>query len=266
MFRVSGSVFFSALAWIATSGASSAGAFLLPEGQGQFIAGLGYSEGSRRFDRTGPAVPTAPYRKAEASGYLEYGLTSWLSIIAAPTLSHETGSAASNSVTGSDSSAFGARLQLFGSASAVVAVQALVQPPIGRGSQASELADGGARSLAADLRVMGGWSFRMGGLPAFIDVEPGVRLRADPFPDEARLDLTVGVRPLPRLMLLVQDFGAFAPSDGPLIARAAYSKLQGSAVYDLSPVWSVQVGGVHTIAGRNAIRETGPFGALWYRF
>lgn len=49
-----------------------AGAFMLPEGQGQFIAGVGYSEGSRRFDQNGQAEPAPTYRKAEASGYLEY--------------------------------------------------------------------------------------------------------------------------------------------------------------------------------------------------
>lgn len=239
---------------------------MLPQGEGQFIAGVGYSEGSRRFDQTGAAVPTSTYRKADASGYLEYGLTSWLSVIAATTLSHENGSGATNSVTGSDSSAFGARLQVFGTANGVVALQALLQPPIGNESATSALADGGSRSFAADLRVLFGESFPLFGMPAFVDIEPGARLRADPFPTEARLDLAFGVRPLPRLMILVQDFSAFAPSAGPLIARSAYSKVQASVVYDLSPKWSLQAGVFRTIAGRNAIRETGPFGALWYRF
>lgn len=260
------SIVFAVLAWIAMTGSLAAGAFLLPEGQGQFIAGVGYSEGSRRFDQTGVAVPTPTYRKADAGGYIEYGLTSWLSLIAAPTLSHENGSAATNSVTGSDSSAFGARLQVFGSSDAVVAVQALIQPPMGSQSPASEIADGGARSFSGDFRVMVGRSFSLLGLPAFVEVDPGVRFRADPLPDEARLDLTFGMRPIPRLLILVQDFSAFAHSDGPLIAATAYSKLQATLVYDLSPVWSVQAGGFRTIAGRNAIRETGPLAALWYRF
>ena len=93
-----------------------------------------------------------------------------------------------------------------------------------------------------------------------------MRLRADPFPNEARLDFAFGVRPVSRLLFLLQDFSSAAPSDGPLIQRTAYSKVQGSLVYDIAQRWSVQIGAFHTIAGRNAIRETGPMAALWVRF
>ena len=117
------------MAAAATFGSAAAGAFMVPEGQGQFIAGVGYSEGSRRFDQTGVAVPTPSYRKVEASGYLEYGVTPWLDFIGAPTLAHQNGSVATNSVTGSDSSAVGARFLIFGRPDEVLSLQVLVQPP-----------------------------------------------------------------------------------------------------------------------------------------
>jgi hypothetical protein len=241
-----------------------AGAFMEPEGQGQFIAGVGYTEGSRRFDQNGRTVAAPSFRKAEAGFYLEYGLTSWLSLVLAPTLSdaHE----AANSVTGSDSSAFGARLQIYGAPGQVIAVQALAEPPLGAGSRATQVADGGARTLGVDARLLFGQDFPLFGLPAFADIEPGAHVRADPFPTEARLDVTLGIRARPNLLVLVQDFSSAAPSSGPLIPRQSYSKVQVSAVYDLSPRWSVQVGAVRTIAGRDAARETGPLGGLWYRF
>lgn len=243
-----------------------AGAFMLPEGTGQFIAGVGYSEGSRRFDKTGNRVAAPTYRKREISGYLEYGLTSRISIIAAPTLAHDNGAPAVNSVTGSTSSAFGGRVLLYGTAERVVSLQALVQPPIGAGSLATQIANGGSRSLATDVRLMYGQSFLVLGYAAFIDLQPGVRLRTDPFPTEARFDATFGLRPISRLLCMLQVFNSFAHSSGPLIERRSYSKLQGSVVYDLTPVWSVQVGGFRTIAGRNAVQEVGPFGGVWYRF
>ena len=68
-----------------------AGAFLMDEGYGQFIAGIGFSEGSRRFDSRGTARPAAAYRKILASGYLEYGWRSWLTLVAAPTLARQNG-------------------------------------------------------------------------------------------------------------------------------------------------------------------------------
>ncbi len=243
-----------------------AGAWLLPAGSGQFIAGVGYSEGSRRFDQSGQSVVAPAFRKAEASGFLEYGETDWLSLILAPTLAHEHDGPATNTVTGSDSSAFGARLALYQAQGRVIALQALIQPPTANETVAEQLANGGARDGAIDVRLMFGQSFSLCGWSAFIDIDPGVRLRANPFPDEKRLDATLGVRPRPRLLVLIQDFSSFASSSGALIAATSYSKLQGSVVYDLSPIWSVQVGGFRTFAGRDIVRETGPMGALWYSF
>lgn len=243
---------------------ADAGAFLMDEGYGQFIAGVGVSEGSRRFDRGGTAQPTPAYRKILASGYLEYGWRSWLTLVAAPTLARQNGVAA-NQVTGSDDSAFGARLLLFGQPSRVISLQALVQPPLG-GDRASRLADGGARALATDLRLQFGQGFALGAWPAFVDIAPGARLRADPLPTEARLDLAFGLRPIPRLLLLLQDFSSLAPSRGTAVPRTSYTKVQGSLVYDLGLRWSVQVGAFRTVAGRNALRETGPMTAVWVRF
>lgn len=236
----------------------------MDEGYGQFIAGVGVSEGSRRFDTAGRAMPTPAYRKALASGYLEYGWRSWLTLVAAPTLARDNGVAA-NQVTGSDGSAFGARLLLYGRPGQVVSVQALVQPPLG-GDRAAQLATGGAQALAGDLRLQFGQGFSLGSWPAFVDVAPGVRLRADPFPNEARLDMAFGLRPIPRWLLLAQTFSSAAPSRGPAVERTSYSKLQLSLVFDIAPRWSVQLGGFRTISGRNAIRETGPIFAVWVRF
>ena len=243
---------------------AGAGAFLLDESYGQFIAGVGISEGTRRFDTTGLAMPTPAYRKALASGYLEYGWRSWLTLVAAPTLARDNGVAA-NQVTGSDGSAFGARLLIYRRPGQVVSLQALVQPSLG-GDRAAQLATGGAQALAGDLRLQFGQSFMLGSWPAFVELAPGVRLRADPFPSEARLDIAFGVRPIPRMLLLLQDFSSAAPPRGLIIERTSYSKLQLSLVYELSPRWSLQFGAFRTIAGQNAIRETGPIVALWVRF
>ena len=244
--------------------AAFAGAFLMDEGYGQFIAGIGFSEGSRRFDARGTPQPTPAYRKILASGYLEYGWRSWLTLVAAPTLARQNGVAA-NQVTGSDGSAFGARVLLYARPGQVVSLQALVQPSLG-GDRASHLATGGDRALATDLRLQVGKSFALGAWPAFVDVAPGVRLHADPFPNEARLDLAFGFRPIPRLMILMQDFISIAPSRGTTIQRSSYAKLQGSLVYDLTQLWSVQVGAFRTITGHNSVRETGPVAALWVHF
>jgi hypothetical protein len=48
--------------------------------------------------------------------------------------------------------------------------------------------------------------------------------------------------------------------------HTSWTKLLPSAVFDLAPQWSLQIGGFMTVAGRNAGRELGPILGLWYRF
>ncbi|MDX1731115.1 MAG: hypothetical protein R3184_08260, partial [Aurantimonas coralicida] len=43
-------------------------------------------------------------------------------------------------------------------------------------------------------------------------------------------------------------------------------KLQLSGVWDVNESWSLQLGGVATIAGENALRERGLVAAVWHRF
>ena len=72
--------------------------------------------------------------------------------------------------------------------------------------------------------------------------------------------------PWPRNQILLQGFASSAASAGPLIPRTANAKLQFSYVFDLTPKWSIQIGGLRTLFGHNAAQETGPFFGLWYRF
>jgi hypothetical protein len=246
---------------------AGAGGFLMPEGRGQLIAGVGYVEASRTFNMSGRSIPKPSFRKAAISGFVEYGLTPDLTIIVAPTAARMQAGSSGNSFSGSDESALGARLKLWGTPTWTLAFQALVEPPLGgRGTPATERAFGGPHAFAADLRLQFSQSGTVFGLPAFLSLEPGARLRDQGWPDEARFDATIGIRPWPHGQILVQGFASSASGAGPLIPRTAYGKVQLSLVYDLSTVWSIQAGGLRTIVGRNAARETGPFACIWYRF
>ena len=245
----------------------AAGAFLMPEGQGQIIAGVGYVEASRTFNKSGRAVSASSFRQAELSAYAEYGLKDWLTLVAAPTLARLHEGDLSNAYTGSDESAVGARLALYRSPTRVVAFQVLAEPPLGpRGGSTTEAAFGGPRTAAVDLRMQLGQAVEILGWPVFLSLEPGARLRGGGLADEARIDFTAGIRPWRGGLILLQDFTSVAPRAGRLNPSTTYSKLQLSFVYDLTPVWSVQVGGLRTLAGRNAALETGPLFSRCYRF
>ena len=205
-----------------------AGGFTLPEGQGQIIAGVGYIAAPRTFDRTGRPVAAPAFRKAVVGAFLEYGFLDGLTLIAAPTAAHMQAGAPVNAYTGSDESAFGARFRLFGTPTQALAVQVLVEPPIGRArNAASEASFGGPHAAAADLRIPFTQVVQAFGLPAFVSVEPGARLRGGGWPHEARLDLAGGIRPTSRLLVLVQSFNSVAPSAGPLVQRTSYQQAAG---------------------------------------
>jgi hypothetical protein len=74
-----------------------------------------------------------------------------------------------------------------------------------------------------------------------------------------------GLRPLPRLLVMLQSFTSIV--NGSLeFGHVSWTKLQPSLVYELTPKWSVQIGGFVTVAGINAGRELGPTAGVWYRF
>jgi protein XagA len=50
------------------------------------------------------------------------------------------------------------------------------------------------------------------------------------------------------------------------IASYDYEKLQLSAVYALTDIWSLQFGGYTTYAGRNALQENGVLLGVWRQF
>jgi len=243
-----------------------AGAFMMPEGQGQMIAGVGYIEATRTFTTGNKTVPTPAFRQVEASAYVEYGLTDWLTLVVAPTLARMHGGEPGVTYTGSDESAIGARLPLYRDDVRVVSVQALAEPGFpGAGGTAAAATLGGPDAWAADVRAQYGQAFQALGGEGFVDIEPSVRLRGGGWPTETHLDVTLGLRPKPRIMVLLQDFTERAAS-GPRAPATLFTKIAISLVYDIAPAWSLQAGGLIVPVGRNAGREVGPLAALWHRF
>ncbi|MDQ6703114.1 MAG: hypothetical protein M3Z96_08455, partial [Pseudomonadota bacterium] len=82
---------------------------------------------------------------------------------------------------------------------------------------------------------------------------------------EWRIDLTMGLRPWPRLLMMLQSYTSIATGAGQF-GHESWTKLQPSLVYAIAPQWSVQIGGFITVAGINAGRELGPTAGVWYRF
>ncbi len=115
-----------------------------------------------------------------------------------------------------------------------------------------------------DARLLIGRSFNLFGFSGFLDTQIGYRNRGQNG-DEIRLDLTAGVRPFDRLMLMAQSFSAMAPRGGVASVMAA-QKYQLSAVYELTPQLSTQIGAVAAVGGVNSPAERALIGAVWWRY
>jgi hypothetical protein len=75
------------------------------------------------------------------------------------------------------------------------------------------------------------------------------------------------MRPAPQWLVLAQQFNVISEGAGSgLFLANNYHKLQMSAVYDITPKWSLQGGAFTTFAGTNAFQENGIITSVWYRF
>lgn len=243
-----------------------AAAFNEPAGEGIVIVRGTADRGARSFDRKGHVVRSNAYTKREADAYVQYGVTDWLQAIVKPDIvSTSLGGRPGGRYTGIGTSEVGAQLQVLRDGPAVFAVQGTVHLPATTRNR--NLALIGNTSRDADGRALAGLLFDLGPWPSFVDGEVGYRIRSAGAPDEVRLDMTVGTRPRPDTLLLLQSFTTVPTAAGvPFFPRSTYSNLEASVVYDLDTHFSVQVGAFITIDGRNALRERAVETSIWYRF
>jgi len=118
--------------------------------------------------------------------------------------------------------------------------------------------------VQADMRLQLFRGFEIGNLPAFLDAEFAWRASGQ-FGDEARADLTFGLRPRADLLLLAQSFSVVSPR--PPAGGVAYAqKFEVSAVYSFTPRLSLQLGVIDAPVGWNSPAERGVASAVWWRF
>ena len=255
---------------LAIPSVASAAAWTLPDGTGQWLTTLTLASSTSYLEGSGPLQSTPRYDKDELSALIEYGVTDRLTAIFEPGLQHiGIASPTDAERTGLGYTEFGARYAAFENQdkSWVLSGQATVRIP---GTfDTSNPAAVGYTDVETDLRVLLGHSFTVSGLPAFFDIEVAERVRTAELPSEFRADGTFGVWVQPRWLVLAQSFNVVSEGAGNTVYTGGsydYEKLQLSAVYQFTPVWSLQGGGYVTYAGRNALQENGLVFGVWRKF
>ena len=258
---------------LAPSGAA-AGAWTLPAGEGLAIAGIEGKLATEAYGAGGGRHPTPAFRKAELATYFEYGLLDRLTVVVAPRLERiDIAPPNAATHTGFSHTELGARWNVarFDPPGAgwwqgsVLSLQASARIP---GSVEDDDPLAGAAALPEyDARMLAGTAFAVGAWTGYLDVAGGVRVRDGAPPSEARLDVTLGLRPRPDLTLMGQAFLVETIEPGTrMFPSGGYLRLQLSTVFDIDPRWSVQLGGNAIVAGRNALAERGLLVAVWRRF
>ena len=136
-----------------------------------------------------------------------------------------------------------------------------------KGFQGDTLAAG----LLANDQLLVGRSFSIFGLLGYLDIQVGARTRGGRA-DELIAEQTLGLRPTPRLLALVQVFTAQTlESARRRTLRGAPQgerrvKAQFGLVYDVTPQWALGVAVFRTVLIREGARETGATLSLWRRF
>jgi hypothetical protein len=249
---------------LAYAGPAFAGAWTLPQDKGQITFGILASDANQSFNSGGYLQSTPRYDKFETEALLEYGVTDRLTAMLGPGFQHiDIAPPTDASRTGAGLTDFGARYRFLQGDDWVLSGQGVIRVP--GTADAGNPAAVGYTGAEFDARVLFGKSFSAAGKPAFIDLEAAQRFQ-DAAPNEFRFDATFGVTLAPRWQLLAQSFTVVAESGGVQIPSYNYSKLQLSAVYDLTTRWAVQFGGFATVYGHNALQENGLIAALRYKF
>jgi hypothetical protein len=252
--------FLAVISLMAFQDPARAGAWLQKKGHGLLILSTTMLSGDKVFDTDGRPFSIPRYNRFDADAWLEYGLTDRFTLVLQPALrSVRVAKPYDLRYTGLGDSSFGVRIGLWSSGDAVFSLQTMVRVPGG-----PLLAGMHAQT---EIRLLYGHSYRLGAWPAFIDTEFAYRFGGGVLPDEVHSDVTLGVRPRKDTMVMAQMLSTFAfiRAEGFYASGREY-KAALSTVWDFAQNWSLQLGGIATLAGANTLRERGGFVTIWKRF
>ena len=256
-----------AIGLMAAPGSSFAAAWTMDLGHGQAILTATASRATEAFDTSRSLSKTSRYQKIDVQALMEYGLTNRLTLILSPGLQHvEIGAGASSRTGNPDYVEAGARYRIAEGDDWVLSGQTTMRWA-GRSGSTANATPVDDTGNEIDVRGLFGYGFSFAHRPSFIDVQVGHRFRSGPEPDEVHADVTFGIRPSPKWLLLAQSFNVVSEGAGrPGFPSYDYLKFQPSVVYQLTGRVALQLGGFTTYTGRHSIQENGVVLGAWYKF
>ncbi|MFA5967649.1 MAG: hypothetical protein WC816_00135 [Sphingomonas sp.] len=266
-------VVLACLVCAAGSTAAHANPFNLKAGDGRVIVTGVYTASPRQFDGEGRVQDALDYDQFNVYIQGEYGLTDKVNLIVAPSIRSVSVQGDSNDSTGLGHTELGVRYEVAKGSNWVFDLQGTVRlPGTGRSFGVAQI---GNNDVQYEARALGGYTFGK----SFVSLETSYRLRAGRPPSEFHVDASFGTHATSRLLLLASLYGTISDGKGssePLNYpdgtsfnygyKYRYYDLSVSAVYSVTPRFGIQAGATATVAGKNALRQRGPFVGIWYNF
>ena len=183
---------------LASITSAHAGAWLQPEGHGQFIANASYFTSDKYFTSTGDRQSESRYSKYEFQPYLEYGALANLTVGASVALQDDSQSGTTN-YGAADPELF-LRTALWRDGTQVLSLQPLVK--FASTFEHDGTPRGGSKSTDAELSLGYGRSFRLVGPRDYIDLRTGYRYRSGELHDQLSADAVLGLNVAPKWQLV----------------------------------------------------------------
>jgi hypothetical protein len=259
-------VFAALMACTPTFGAPGwawAGAWTQPQGEGLLIETL--------YGWTGNGAPWGGNKgvsqsRYDAQTYVEYGLSDDWTIYGQMAIErYQLGEPTPNRYTGPDYSEIGLQRKLWSTGQWVFSSEATLFLPGAHNPHAP--AQEGNTGGAAEGRLLAGANFSLGSIPGFVDAEVGYRLRTAGPPDEWHGDLTVGLKPWPGWMVMLQNYTTISTASSNRNFPAWRSSVtEASLVVPLVDRWSLQIGAFESVLAVKTNTERGGVISIWRRF
>jgi hypothetical protein len=244
-----------------------AGAWPQPEGGGQVIATYTSTRADEAFGPDGKLHHRSPYTKEELSSYAEYGWTKTVTLVSelAYTKDDTNFYGEHHRSQGLSRLELGGRYAIGTWQDILFSIQSLAV--LHGTSSGDDPATSRRGDVDEEIDITLGRSFAFFGIDGFNDTLIGYRYRAAGRADEVKTNITIGLRPFPRTLLLVKSEN-FTTIHGSRQTQTDVTrhKLGLSIVRELGGSISLELGGMQTISGRNSIRERSLSLALWYGF
>lgn len=232
-------------------------------GHTQLIVSYEPSSADTQYDANGKAsISLVQWSQSNFSVFADHGLTDRLSVTTK--INFQDYKAVSTRFSGLGSVELGARWTVHKADDFVFAVGVSAEG-LGKGRRSDFDAPAAKSGTDYDVRAYFGKSFKLVGGDAFVNIEAARHLRQYDA-DQWRVDSTLGLKPSPRWMILVQSFAG--QTDKAAGSQARWNNVQASVVRSFGPhqETSVQLGLRQTMSGRNVPKVNAVVLSMWKTF